>query len=270
VRADAQKGELFFRLMRPVDVFQRTNLVYVKAQTDGVTSYGESVRLDVRPLNRIGNQRSRYFIPDTLYSERRGWLNTTSRIQSGIFLARVNQSTQKGDGLDVKLSLVDNPFRRFGLLFQVPRRQAIIKERKQNVLRVELSEGVNVEVPWQRIDWSHPEWQNIQPGDVISFTPQIETSRISVTDVRCSHFAYLQSDAPTTLLTMLWGSPETRWKKLMEKDLNCSLIGLPLLKGICHPTDEHIKSTRPLPQVVDQMVQDKWVRLKDVHDTSSR
>ncbi len=259
VRVDREAGELVFRLAPPDQVFTGQNLVFVRAQR--IAPYGDSRMLLVEPL--ASGYRGEYLIPDNLFSERRGRLESSRRAIGGTYLARVyRQEVYKGQP-SVKLSLIHTPRRPFSHLMRQERWQAIVKHVDPHHLTVELGEGVNAEIPRNRMLGVKEIWKELQPGDVLMLRCRENQYRVELVDWVRSHLAYLDVQAQRTVLTELWASPKRRQQQFeREGVLNCNLIGLPQLRGISRLAAESVGTDRPLPQVVKGYHRG-WIRLEE-------
>ncbi len=259
VRVDRQAGALVFRLATSEQVFAEQNLVFVRAQR--IEPYGDSRMLRVEPLS--AGFAGEYLIPDNLFSERRGRLEGSRRTLGGIFVARVYRQEVYRDQPSVKLSLIHTPQRRFGYLMSEERWQAIVKHVHPQKLAVEIGEGVNAEIPRNRIRGVEEIWEELQLGDVLMLRRLERQHRVELVDRVCSHMAYLDIKAQRTVLTELWGSPKRRQQQF-ERDgvLNCNLIGLSQLRGVSKLSEDSVGTDHPLPQVVREY-KGGWIRLEE-------
>ena len=175
VRADEAKGQLIFRLATREEVFEQNNLVFVRSiSREPYGHQNQSCRLVVAPLDR--RLKGVFVIPDTLYSIRRGRLTQSRSANNEIFLAKVK--TQGDRNTWTVLSLIDNPPRQFPYLMKAPEVQVIVNRTTKTCLYVEIEEGVNAEIPKDRIVASYDRIENLAHGDIVFFARDLSEYKL--------------------------------------------------------------------------------------------
>lgn len=272
VRADWEHGVLVFRLATMTEIFAQNNLVYVAAKS--IETHGpSSLKLDVRPLDE--SLEGDYFIPENLFSERKGRLQALDRAHGGgIFLARVVEVPEEGQlpgqpRSSFQLSLLRNPKRRFRYMMSHREWQVIVKKRSKDgrAIVVEAGIGVNVELPLERIGLAteaesavHGEHSRIpSPGEILFLERVWEKRSLFIRHSVRSHVDYLTGRENSLVLTTLWGGSDYRRRGLETKQgLDCSIVGLPQLRGcFCQVRQENVEADDTVPQQVVRVVKEK-------------
>jgi hypothetical protein len=268
--ADVESGELFFELATREEIFAINKLVYIR--TGQVSDYGESWKLEVFPLDE--DVEGDYFIPDNLFSVRKGQLHRHDWQRESIrLLARVIEEPRPGAlrgtrGSSFKLSLVDSPPRPFRFLMSRSEWQVIVKERSPDglSLSVEAGIGTNVQVPLQHLDFAVPGESAAagtgparvpRAGDILFLERVLEENRLMVRDLLPGNINYLPATRRPIVLTRLWGNQKYRQGKLnANQPVECTVVGLPQLTAHSRIQAGNLSFEGSLPQRVMIAAQD--------------
>lgn len=250
VGGDPEAGELWFRRLTDHEVFEESNLVFVRPG-EPYRDRNDVWHLRVHPLE--GDMRAHCSISDTVFSVRSGRLRALmGRLPEEYLLARViGVATGRSE---YRLGLTDVPPRRFPFLLRhLSQRHgrptsAIVKpSRRTDMLDLELEPGLNAELPPARI--AARERDGFAEGDILFLVLTPDQAAVEVVEVVRGQLEYLKPARRPTLPATLWQKPSMRLamrRRDPEKPLNCSLVGFAQLPCICRD-DVHIGAEFPVP-----------------------
>lgn len=236
VRVDEKRRIIFFAIVQQQDVFTQNNLVFVRGGTK--ETYGATFKYSVKPLYSSWGE-TLYFIPDTLYSMRRGRLNESRVIEKGIFLAKVHSKDAKKG---TKLSLLDIPSRSYRYFMTKEQckkgKYVIVKESsKKDLVEVESDEGVIVSIPVSRLNDYHEKNVSLRKGDLILLDPDFKRYKINIKDIINGQSHSIQEISGVisqTFQTQLWRAYRERledWQQKNRRSFDCNIIGFSQLIG---------------------------------------